>query len=133
MKHSQIDASLARFDALYPRLVKQKVKESGIGGRLSNIMQATNKASKNSQTEVLAKCLSTEQRLQLINTLAKSESVDTPTFELLTTKIESLCLSPDKQFPDKDLYLFCLFVQAAINLGRHSDVTTLLANLMVRA
>jgi len=69
-----LQGALTRFDALYPLLVKQKVKDSGIV-QTSAFMSASNTASRETQRAQLANQLTTQDRLKLVNTLSKSEVI----------------------------------------------------------
>lgn len=86
---------------------------------------------------MIAKYLSTQQRLQLIYTIAKSEieslELDESLWKSLCQEVDEICNKEEVCFEDRDHFLCCLFIMTASKFSKQSEITLLISNLMTRA
>jgi len=93
----------ARFAVLFPMLVKQKHKDSGIGQK--NLVRAASVASAQEINNFLSLSLSTLDRLKMIYSLAKSEvrtiTIEAAYLQALNERVSSVCETENHFFTDE--------------------------------
>lgn len=126
-KHSQMQLLQSRFEALYPRLLKQKVKESGANGQM---MTSVNSASRQIQQALIAKSISLTQRLAVIHTIAKSEveTCDPALFSAIRSTLDTTL--GKAAFEDADYFLLCLHNLAALRMGDQAAAVHVVVSLI---
>jgi hypothetical protein len=109
----------ARFAILFPMLVKQKHKDSGIGQK--NLVKAASVASAQEINNFLSLSLSTLDRLKMIYSLAKSEirtiSVESSYIQSLMERVNSVLESNNEFFSDEELFPICLLISVSIQIN----------------
>ena len=130
----------SRFSALFPMLIKQKLKDSGSGHQ--KLQQACTTASRAEQETFLSRSLSTLDRLKMIYALAKSEirtGQDINSYlPALNERVSAVCERPITAenglfLEDRDLFPCCLFVSVAVTHKQPAIARDLFQNLLTRA
>ena len=80
---------LLRFDALYPMLVRQRLKDIG-AGTSQDFISASNQVFRDRDGTQLAGTLTMLEKIKMISTLAKSEVATLGTNEIITELKNSL-------------------------------------------